>query len=72
MIPVPAKAIYDFIKKQGYEGKYTIVKDYCKSLKVEKQKAVTIRFETTPRLHAQVDWKESIEKSKDILYKKLS
>lgn len=60
MIPVSAKAIYDFIKKQGYEGKYTIVKDYCKSLKVEKQKAVTIRYETTPGLQAQVDWKESM------------
>jgi transposase len=59
-------------ENKGYEGKYTIVKDYCKSLKVEKQKAGTIRFETTSGLHAQVGWKESIEKSKDILYKKLS
>lgn len=59
-IPATAKSIYEFIKKQGYDGKYTIVKDYCKSLKIEKQKAVTIRFETNPGLQGQVDWKESM------------
>jgi len=60
MIPATARSIYEFIKKQGYEGKYTILKDYCKSLKVEKQKAVTIRYETNPGLQGQVDWKESM------------
>jgi transposase len=60
IIPVSAKSIYEFIKKQGYDGKYTIVKDYCRSMKQEKQKEATIRFETNPGLQAQVDWKESM------------
>jgi len=59
-IPCTAAAIYQFIRKQGYTGKYTIVKKYCQTLKQEKLKKATIRFETTPGLQGQVDWKESM------------
>lgn len=59
-IPCTAAAIYEFIRKQGYTGKYTIVKKYCQTLKQEKLKKATIRFETTPGLQGQVDWKESM------------
>lgn len=52
--------VYKFIKKQGYNGGYGIVRNYIKSHKNEQIKKATIRFETIPGLQAQVDWKESM------------
>ena len=61
-----AKAVYYFIKKKGYTGKYSIVARYVKQHKDEEQKKATIRFETIPGLQAQVDWKEELSiKTKD-------
>jgi transposase len=57
----PASEILKFIQKQGYEGKYTILREYCKELKGDMQKQATIRFETNPGLQAQVDWKERMK-----------
>ena len=54
-------SIYEFIRKKGFTGKYTIVKDYCSKIKQEGEKAATIRFETTPGLQGQVDWKEEVK-----------
>lgn len=55
-----AMAVYKFIKKKGYEGKYSTVAAFINKHKcVEVQKA-TVRFETTPGLQAQVDWKENL------------
>ncbi|MFA5130756.1 MAG: IS21 family transposase [Patescibacteria group bacterium] len=59
-MPCTAAAIYQFIRKQGYTGKYTIVKKYCQTIKQERRKKATIRFETNPGLQGQVDWKESM------------
>ena len=56
-----ASSIYRFIKKKGYEGKYTIVREYTKVIKVEGSQKATIRFETNPGLQAQVDWKERMK-----------
>lgn len=55
-----ATAIYSLIKRLGYEGKITILRDYCRTIKVEKVKKATIRIETSPGLSAQVDWKENM------------
>jgi len=55
-----AKAIYHFIRKRGFTGKYTIVKSYCHQIKRDESRKATIRFETTPGLQAQVDWKENL------------
>lgn len=55
---VSGTAIYHFIQKRGYEGKYTILRDYCQLVKKEKTEKATIRVETSPGLSAQVDWKE--------------
>ncbi|WP_234121782.1 hypothetical protein [Clostridium hydrogenum] len=53
-------AVYKFIEKKGYAGKYSTVAAFVKKHEqVETQKA-TIRFETTPGLQAQVDWKENL------------
>jgi len=55
-----ASAIYHFIAKRGYKGKYTAIKEYCHSIKQEKLHKATIRFETNPGLQSQVDWKERL------------
>ena len=55
---VSAMAIYKFIQKDGYQGRYTILREYAKKLKIEKTKRATVRVETNPGLSAQVDWKE--------------
>lgn len=56
-----AMAIFKFIEKKGFEGKYTIVRDYCKKTKREKQQKATIRVEHHPGVAAQVDWKEDMK-----------
>ena len=56
-----AMAIYKFIQKKGFSGKYGIVNKFVKKHKKSEQNKATIRFETTPGLQAQVDWKESLK-----------
>jgi len=55
-----AYTIFKFIEKQGYTGKYTIVRQYCKTYKTDRFNKATIRFETEPGFQAQVDWKEEM------------
>lgn len=55
-----AKSIYKFIQKLGFQGKYTIVREYCASIRKERTHKATIRVEHTPGLSAQVDWKEEM------------
>ncbi len=40
----PATSIYHFIRKQGYRGRYTILREYCKTLKKAGNKTATIRY----------------------------
>ena len=57
----PAIAIYDYLKKHhGFTGSYSTIKSYIHNLNAEKQTEATIRFETSPGIQAQVDWKESM------------
>ncbi len=56
-----AKSVYDFIVKKGFSGKYGIVKKFVKEYKNENRNTATIRFETSPGLQAQVDWKENFK-----------
>lgn len=58
---VTGSEICRFIKKRGYQGQYTILRDYVKEIKGDMQKKATIRFETNPGLQAQVDWKERMK-----------
>ena len=53
-------SIFKFIQKRGYEGKYTILREFARSIKIDKTNKATIRFETNPGLQAQVDWKEKL------------
>lgn len=53
-----AMAIYKFIQKKGYEGGYQTVNNFVKTHKKSEVKKATIRFDTSPGLQAQVDWKK--------------
>ncbi len=53
-------AVFKFIQKKGYEGGYHTVNNFVKKHKKEEIKKATIRFDTSPGLQAQVDWKESL------------
>lgn len=55
-----AAAVYKFIQKKGYQGKYSILKDFVRNHKQEQLKKATVRFETNPGLQAQIDWKEEL------------
>ena len=55
-----AMAVYKFILKKGYKGKYSTVADFVNKHKKIEIKKATVRFETTPGLQAQVDWKEDL------------
>lgn len=55
-----AMAIFKYIEKKGYEGKYTILREYCKDKKQNETKKATIRVETNPGIAAQVDLKEDM------------
>lgn len=53
-------AAYKFIQKKGYQDKYSTVAAFVTDHKQTEIKKVTVRFETTPGLQAQVDWKEKL------------
>ena len=57
----PAIAIYELLKsKYDYTGSYSTIKAYTHNLKKDKQSEVTVRFETSPGLQCQIDWKEEL------------
>jgi transposase len=55
---LPAAVLFRELKGRGYTGSTTIVADYVRSLKQEKVRRLTERFETSPGQQAQVDWGE--------------
>ena len=50
--------LFDRLKRQGYPGKISILRDYVADLREEILTEAVIRFETEPGRQAQVDWKE--------------
>ena len=44
------------LEEQGFEGKYSIVKEYVRSRKMDLDEKATVRFETMLRKHGQMDW----------------
>ena len=44
------------VRELGYEGGYTIVKEYVQPRRRPRQPKATVRFETGPGEQAQVDW----------------
>ena len=51
-----ASWILDQIRKLGYSGGYTIVKDLVREIKQERSRIAYLRFETEPGRQAQVDF----------------
>lgn len=56
-----AMSIFKFVQKDGYKGSYSLLADYVNKHKCEELKKATLRYETSPGLQAQVDWKESLK-----------
>jgi transposase len=54
--PYSAIRIWEKVKEQGFEGGYTVVKQYVRGKKEQLNEQATVRFETMPGLQAQVDW----------------
>jgi transposase len=50
--------IYERLKKLGYEGKISVMKDYVAAVRLKLITQAVMRFETEPARQAQVDWKE--------------
>lgn len=54
--PYSASRILEKLQEQGFEGKYSIVKEYVRGKKKDLDEKATVRFETMPGLQGQVDW----------------
>ena len=48
--------VFEELKKQGYDGGYTILRLRVKQLRAKPTKPLTVRFETSPGAQAQMDW----------------
>ena len=55
---LPATVLFAELKKQGYKGGLTILREFVRPLKEEFTRRVTERFETLPGQQAQIDWGE--------------
>ncbi|MDP6558128.1 MAG: IS21 family transposase [Pirellulaceae bacterium] len=53
-----ATRIFEELKKQGYQGGYTIIRERIKQLRSQPKKTLVERFETAPGAQAQMDWAE--------------
>lgn len=51
-----AEILFDNLKKQGYTGKISILRDYISKKRKELHECAVRRFETLPGQQAQVDW----------------
>ena len=54
--PYSAVVILEKLVEIGFEGKYSIVKEYVRGKKKDHEEKATVRFETMPGLQGQVDW----------------
>lgn len=54
--PYSAVRVLEKLAEQGFEGKYSIVKEYVRSKKMDYDEKATVRFETMPGLQGQMDW----------------
>ena len=53
-----AVRILEEIRKKGYDGGYTILKDYCHELRKDRRIQAVYRYETEPGKQSQVDFGE--------------
>jgi transposase len=53
---ITGKRIFEELQRSGYDGKYSILRERLKQLRVRPAKPLTVRFETAPGEQAQMDW----------------
>ena len=56
--PLTAVRLFEEIREQGYDGGYTLVKEFARKIKGVVGVKAVYRFETRPGKQAQVDWSE--------------
>lgn len=56
--PLSAARIHREIQEMGFDGKYTIVKEYIRTIRPRETVQAVLRYETKPGVQAQVDWGE--------------
>ncbi|MBN2111168.1 MAG: IS21 family transposase [Methanosarcinaceae archaeon] len=56
--PYTASRLFREIKDQGFDGGYTIVKDYVRDVRPKQAVPAVLRYETKPGVQSQVDWAE--------------
>jgi transposase len=56
--PYTASRLYREIQEMGFDGKYTIVKDFVRKVRPEYGVVAVLRYETKPGVQSQVDWSE--------------
>ena len=54
--PYNAVRVLEKLQVQGFDGKYSIVKEYVRGKKMDMDEEATVRFETMPGLQGQMDW----------------
>ena len=55
--PYSAVRIREKLQEQGFDGKYSIVKEYVRGKKMDlDESTATVRFETMPGQQGQMDW----------------
>ena len=54
--PYSAVRILEKLQELGFDGKYSIVKEYVRSKKMDLDEKATVRFETMPGQQGQMDW----------------
>ena len=71
--PYSAVRILEKLQEDNFDGKYSIVKEYVRSKKMDLDEKATVRFETMPGQQAQMDWGffEDHQVYEDGQYKKL-
>lgn len=53
-----AVRILDEVRQQGYEGEYTVVKEFVREVRAQQAVRAVVRFESQPGGQGQVDWAE--------------
>ncbi len=54
--PYSAVRILEKLQEEGFEGKYSIVKEYVRGKKMDLDEKATVRFETMPGKQGRMDW----------------